>query len=139
MMDQKVPDDPDETIIERRELRFSAGALRHMIGWLLQTQPSHGLPSGPPVAVTLLPEENRIEVVYGEAPNARPIPLKADSLGALLIAYCIRARIPLRRVARKEVRVGSLYVALVFYVEHRQAPTKQVIEMPPAREPPVPQ
>jgi hypothetical protein len=136
-MVQSDPACSDETIIERRELRFSTGALRHMIGWLLDTAPSHGLPSGPPVGVTLLPAENRVDVVYGQGETARPIPLQADALGALLIAYCIRARIPLRRVARKEVRVGALYVALVFYVEHSQAPTRKVIETSPAQQAPV--
>jgi hypothetical protein len=133
-MDQNDPPCPDEAIIERRELRFSAGALRRIIGGLLDTAPSRGLPSAPPVAVTLLPAENRVDVVYGQAEAARPIPLQADALGALLIAYCIRARIPLRRVARKEVRVGALYVALTFYVEHSQMPAQKVIEMPLGRQ-----
>jgi hypothetical protein len=135
-MDQNDPAWDDDTIIERRELRFSAGALRRIIGGLLATAPSHGLPSAAPVEVTLRPVENRVDVVYGRAEAARPIPLQVDALGALLIAYCIRARIPLRRVARKEVRVGPLYVTLMFYVEHPQVPAQKITEMSFSRQGP---
>jgi hypothetical protein len=127
----------DGTIIERRELRFSASALQRVIGWLLDTATSHGLPSSPPVGVTLLPTENRIDVFYGQDEAARPIPLQVEALGALLIAYCIRARIPLRRVARKEVRFGPNYVALVFHVEHTQSPAPKIAEKSTAGRSPV--
>ncbi|HLB97301.1 MAG TPA: hypothetical protein VJK90_06535 [Acetobacteraceae bacterium] len=124
-------------ITERRELRFSPGALQAMIGWSLGAASSHGLPPSSPDEVKLHPEENRIDLVYGRAAGKRSIPLKVEGLATLLIAYCIRALIPLPRIARKEVRIGARYVSLVFHVEHSQAPTPAVIESDVVRQGPV--
>jgi hypothetical protein len=129
-MDQNDPACPDDTIIERREIRFSAGALRGVIGGLLDVVAPFGRPPVLPVRITLMPAENQVDVFYGEGETARPLPLRTEALGALLIAYCMRVRIPMRRVARKEVRIGAAYVALVLHVEYPQALEPKVIETP---------
>ena len=124
---------PDGTIAERRELRFGPAALRRMIAWLLDSATAHGLPPTLPDGIELLPHDNRVDLVYGQGPAALPFALQAETLGMLLIAYCIRARVPLPRVAQKQVRVGAHYVALVFHLEHSQAPPPQAVEAPVAR------
>jgi hypothetical protein len=108
-----------------------------MIGWSLGAASSHRLPPSPPDGVRLVPEDSRIDVIYGLGAAARSIPLTVEALATLLIAYCIRALIPLPRFARKEVRIGARYVALVFHVEHRQAPAPEVIETGVVRNGPV--
>jgi hypothetical protein len=120
--------EPAWTIVERRELRFSPLALQSVIGWSLGAASVQGLPVTPPDGVKLLPQASRVDLIYGHGVAARSIPLKAEALGSLLIAYCIRVRIPLRRVARKEVRIGAQHVALVFHVEHTHAPAPEVAE-----------
>ena len=136
-MDKSNPAARNSAILERRELRFSAAALQAMIGWSLGAASSHGLLPTPPNGVTLVPEHGRIDVVYGAGAKVRSIPLTLQALGSLLIAYCIRSLIPMPRIARKEVRIGARYVALVFHVEHPQAPVPEVIEMAVVRNGPV--
>jgi hypothetical protein len=129
-MDQNDPACSDDTIIERRELRSSAGALRGVIGGLLDVVAPFGLPPVLPVRITPVSGENHVDIFYGEGETAQPLSLRTEALGVLLIADRMRARISMRRVARKEVRVGAGYVALVFHVEYSQALTLKVIETP---------
>jgi hypothetical protein len=136
-VDKSDPAARNSAILERRELRFSPAALQAMIGWSLGAASSHRLLPTPPDGVTLVPEQNRIDIVYGVGAKARLIPLTVEALGTLLIAYCIRSLIPMPRIARKEVRIGARYVALVFHVEHPQAPVPEVIEMAVVRNGPV--
>jgi len=136
-MDTGHPAEFNPAIIERRELRFSPAALQAMIGWSLGAASSHGLPPSSPDEIKLHPAESRIDLVYGRGPAPRLIPLKVEGLATLLIAYCIRALIPLPRVARKEVRIGTRYVSLVFHVEHSQAPAPELIETAVVRKGPV--
>jgi hypothetical protein len=137
-----APDNSDPAgfnaaIIERRELRFRPSALQATIGWSLGAAKSHGLPPSSPDEIKLHPAENRIDLIHGRATGKRSIALKVEGLATLLIAYCIRALIPLSRIARKEVRIGARYVSLVFHVEHTQAPTPEVIESNVVRQGPV--
>ena len=136
-MDTIEPAGFNSAIIERRELRFSPNALQAMIGWSLGAASSQGLPPSSPDEIKLHPDESRIDLIYGRAEGKRSIPLKLEGLATLLIAYCIRAHIPLPRVARKEVRIGARYVSLVFHVEHTQAPAPEVIESNVVRQGPV--
>jgi hypothetical protein len=115
-------------ISERRELRFSPLALMQVIAARPDAATSHGLPAGAPIGITLLPQDRRVDVAYGQAAAARQFPLAIDALGMLLIAHCIRARIPLPRVARKEVHIGTECAALVFHLEHTQAAMPEAIE-----------
>ncbi len=132
-MDTQGPALPDGIIIERRELRFGPAALKRVVGWLLGAAAAHGLPPAAPEGIELLPQDNRVDLVYGQGSAARSFSLQVEALGMLLIAYCIRARIPMPRVAHKEVRVGERYVSLVFHLEHSQSPAPEAIEAPVAR------
>jgi len=136
-MDKSDPAGFNVAIIERRELRFSPAALQVMIGWSLGAASSQGLLPTPPDEIRLLAAESRIDIVYGQGAAARSVPLKVEALATLLIAYCIRALIPLPRIARKEVRIGARYVTLVFHVEHSQVPTPELIETAIVRKGPV--
>jgi hypothetical protein len=127
-MDNDSPARFNAAIIERRELRFSPASLQAMIGWSLGAASSHGLPPSAPDEVKLLPAESRIDIVYSRGTGVRLIPLTVEALATLLIAYCIRALIPMPRIARKEVRIGARYVSLVFHVEHSQTPAPELIE-----------
>ena len=105
-------------ILERRELRFSPAALLVAISWSLETATAKELLPAAPDAIGLLPEEGRLNLLYGRGAKERSIPLRQELLGSMLIAYCIRAHIPLRRAARKEVQIRAHYVSLVFHVDH---------------------
>jgi hypothetical protein len=137
MVDNSPPAIFNAAIVERRELRFSPHALQAMIGWSLGAASSHGLPPITPDEIRLRPDESCIDLIYGTGPGARLVPLPLEGLATLLIAYCIRAHIPLPRIARKEVRIGARYVSLVFHVEHSQAPAPEVLETAVVRHGPV--
>ena len=117
-MDSNRPAEHVWNILERRELRFSPAALQVAISWSLETATVNEWLPAAPDAIGLVPEENRVNLLYGRGAKVRTIPLRHDLLGSMLIAYCIRVHIPLRRVARKEVHIKPKYVALVFHVEH---------------------
>ncbi len=135
-MDTQAPAAPDATITERRELRFGPEALKRVVGWLLGAAAAHGLPAATPEGIELLPHDNRVDLIYGQGSAARSFSLQVEALGMLLIAYCIRTRVPMPRVAHKQVRVGARYVALVFHLEHSQAPVPEAIETSVARHAP---
>jgi hypothetical protein len=127
-VDKNRPLNAAEPIVERRELRFSPLALMQVIASRPDATTSHGLPTGLPSAITLLPQERRVDVAYGHASAAQSYKLKIDALGMLLIAHCIRARIPLPRLARKEAHIGAHCASLVFHLEHTQAGVPEIIE-----------
>jgi len=126
--DAVTPAEPDGGIVDRREIRFSAGALKRVIDWSLDSKTTHGLPPIIPDRVALLPQDHRVDLIYDLEPPVWSFPLRIEALGKLLIAYCLQARIPLPRVARKEIRIGPRYAALVFVVDYSQTPPSQAAE-----------
>ena len=50
--------------------------------------------------------------MYGGGKSARAVSIGAEALGALLVSYCIRARIPMPRAADKRTRIESNSVVL---------------------------
>jgi len=126
--DAVTPAEADGVIIDRREIRFSARALKRVIDWSLDSKSAHGLPPIIPERVELLPQDHRVDLIYDLEPPAWSFPLRMEALGKLLIAYCLQARIPVPRVARKEIRIGQRYAALVFVVDYSQAPPPQAAE-----------
>jgi len=101
-------------VAERREIEFSAEALCLAIGMSLRAAQGFGLPALRPTGVHLRPREGQIDVVYGTGPTQRAVPLAAEPLGALLVSYCLRARIPMPRRAEKGIRIGAKAVILAF-------------------------
>jgi len=45
-----------------------------------------------------------------------------DRLGALLVAYCVRARIPISRQAEKDIRIATSSVFLTFATHFADMP-----------------
>jgi hypothetical protein len=127
-MDIGSPAAPDGMIIERRELRFDPVALKRVIFWSLSAAGTHGLPPIPPDRIELVPNDNRVGLIYEDEPSWS-FPLQIEALGKLLIAYCIHTRIPLPRSAHKEVRFGADYVALVLLLKYSHAGVPKVIAM----------
>jgi hypothetical protein len=101
------------TIIDRRELAFDARALIHVIAGSLNRAQAIGLPALRPTGIVFDPEGHRIRIVY--EPQAHPeVALAAEHVGAMLVSYCIRARIPIARLADKDVRIEAGSVVLAF-------------------------
>lgn len=93
---------------ETREVAFGALALRRVLGWAPEAvRGPLGLPPGVPSAAIFHPEEARVALRYGgEGGGAAEVSLRAEPLGALLLAYCVRVRLlPVVRGAQRSLRV----------------------------------
>jgi hypothetical protein len=71
-----------------------------------------------PSGVRFHPQQGEVEVLYAPNQSTR---LTAERLGALLIAYCIRTRIPIPRQADKGVRIEAGAVILTFAMHYAKA------------------
>jgi len=100
-------------IAERREIEFDMQALRTVLEWSPRAAQAFGLPPLTPAAVRGNPAENAVEVAYGESPSERVFMLRVEALGAILISYCYRAKIPMPRLADKRLRVERDQVTVV--------------------------
>jgi hypothetical protein len=98
---------------ERREIDFDMHAVRSVLEWSPRAAQAFGLPPLTPSAVRGNPAENAIEVIYGDLPAQRVFMLRVEALGAILISYCNRARIPMPRQAEKRLRVERDRVTVV--------------------------
>jgi len=101
-------------IIEQRELAFARETVRQVLEWSPQSAQAFGLPPLMPQAVRCNPTEGAIEVTYGELTSTRVFMLRAEAVGAILIAYCNRAGMPVPRYADKAVRIDREQVVVVF-------------------------
>jgi hypothetical protein len=119
---------PDPSIRERRELTFFEGGILSAITCSLRSAAAFGLPPVPPQWVRLLPAEGKVCVIYGSGPTAKSVMIDAKPLGALLVSFCIRSKIPMPKDVPKEVRVEPQCVVLAFTIEHTYAPPPQVDE-----------
>jgi hypothetical protein len=68
-----------------------------------------------PSGVQFHRQQGEIEVLYGTTPATR---LTAERIGALLISYCVRTRIPIPRQADKGVRIEEGAVVLTFTMQY---------------------
>jgi len=101
-------------VVDRREIEFDTDALTYYFSIVPDEALTLGLPAMPPTELRFDPKEGAIEVIYGEAEQARSFHIPQEALGAALVNYCIRTRIPLPRVADKIVRVTANCVVLTF-------------------------
>lgn len=115
-------------IRERRELTFYEEGIVSAITCSLRSAAAFGLPSVPPQSVRLLPSEGKVCAIYGSGATAKSVMIDAKPLGALLVSFCIRSKIPMPKDVAKEVRVEAQCVILSFSVEHTYAPPPQVNE-----------
>jgi hypothetical protein len=107
------------SIIDRRELEFDARALISIIARSARWANSVGLPSARPVRVEFDPAGSRIVLGYDGAGTDI---ITAERLGALLVSYCVRARVPLPRLAEKSVRIEANSVVVGFTTYFSEVP-----------------
>jgi hypothetical protein len=122
-------------IIDRREIEFDLQTVRLVLEWSPRSAQAFGLPPLIPQSVRCRPDEGTIEVTYGELTSARVFGLRAEALGAVLIAYCNRCGMPLPRAADKAVRVERERVVVVFTLRITNASMPDAAEAPVARVP----
>jgi hypothetical protein len=120
-------------LVETRELRFGQLSLRFALAHGGQATEKLGLPKGVPTSVRFLPDSQEVVASFGAAEHR----LDAAALGAALLTYCLRARIPLSRRAAKSVRVLAEAVTLVARLEH-EMPPEPAPERPAAAKPEAP-
>ena len=94
---------PPISITDRRAIAFDARALVRVVAGLRDRVSGIGLPPTEPTGVLFDPETSRVAFCYAEG-SAR-VTVAANRLGALLVSYCIRTRIPVPRYPEKNVRV----------------------------------
>jgi hypothetical protein len=115
--------------IERRTVEFSEDGILQVVDASLRAAGSFGLPSMPPDSVRLLPEEGKVAFGYGgSGETVQWVSMEAEQLGALLVAYCIRMKVPLPRKGDKGVLVKAHTVLLTFQVHHAEATAPRVAE-----------
>jgi hypothetical protein len=101
-------------ITDRREIEFDMQAVKLALEWSPRSANAFGLPPLTPQSVRCHPTDGSVEVTYGELTSMRVFMLRAEALGAILIAYCNRAGMPMPRNADKAVRVEREHVVVVF-------------------------
>jgi hypothetical protein len=73
-----------------------------------------------PTGVDFSPQSRQVILLYGAGLPA--VAVAAERLGALLVSYCIKARIPLPRLSDKNIRVEPFKVVLAFNRAYAKAP-----------------
>jgi hypothetical protein len=82
---------------------------------------SIGLPPLRPVALRFSPQEEWIEFQYEKQ---EPIQVPAAKVGAFLVSYCVRARIPLPRNSDKEIKMAANSIILSVTTFYAEAPAR---------------
>ena len=113
-------------IIDRREIEFDREAVRQALEWSPHAAQAFGLPPLTPDGVRCKPADGVIEVTYGKLTATRVFMLRAEALGAILIAYCNRAGMPMPRHADKAVRIEREHVVMVLTLRMPGAPAPEV-------------
>ncbi len=116
-------------IVERRDIEFDLSAVHLALQWSPQAAQAFGLPPLKPRAVHCKPADGLLEVVYGELNAPRVFMLCAEALGAIMIAYCNRAGLPIPRAADKAIRIEPEHVVLVFTLRLADAPVPEATEL----------
>lgn len=98
-------------IIDRREIEFDEKALISVIGGSLQRAQAIGLPALRPISIVFDPQANTMNVEDGTQPV---VSLSSAHIGAFLVLYCVRARIPIPRRSDKNISIRSGSVVLAF-------------------------
>jgi hypothetical protein len=115
-------------IMDRRAIEFDASSIAKAIAASPKAAQSFGLPGLRPTGVRFYPEEARIDVLYGPNDAPRAVSFPAVALGALLISYCIRARIPIPRNTLKGIRIDGRSVTLAFRTGYNEMPPPELAE-----------
>jgi hypothetical protein len=107
------------SIIDRREIEFDGRALISLIAGSLQRAQFIGLPALRPIHISFSPQVHEIRVEYE---THAAVSVASDRLGALLVAYCVRAHIPISRRADKDIRIEAGSVFLTFAIHFPDVP-----------------
>jgi hypothetical protein len=95
-----------------RQLQFDAEALVAAVAASPRAAERLGLLRQAPFGACFHPDTQEVEFLYGNAQAPRRFRLKALAVGAFLVSYCIRARVPIPREAEKSVRIEANGVVL---------------------------
>jgi hypothetical protein len=115
-------------IVDRREIEFNAMSVAKAIAVSPKAAQGFGLPGLEPLGVRFYPKEAKIDVLYGNKDSPRAVSISAVMLGALLVSYCIRVRIPLPKKSDKGIRIESHSVILAFRTRFDHAPHPELPE-----------
>ncbi len=124
-------------IIERREVEFETEALISVLAGSPRAAAAFGLARGQPQAVIFEPASQSVRFVFPGGGQAHSVSVESARLGALLVSFCLRMRMPLPRRAEKSIRVEPGSVVLAFRVTTRPnlaslLPEERRTEGPPA-------
>jgi hypothetical protein len=106
-------------IIERREVEFGAEALISVLAGSPRAAAAFGLARGQPQAVIFESTRQAVRFVFPGGGHAHSVELDTPRLGALLVGFCLRMRMPLPRKAEKSIRVEPGAVVLAFRIASR--------------------
>ena len=106
-------------IIERREVEFGAEDLLLVLACSPRAATAFGLARGQPQAVIFEPNRQTVRFVFPGGGHAHSVELDTPQLGALLVGFCLRMRMPLPRKAEKAIRVEPGIVVLAFRIASR--------------------
>ena len=106
-------------IVERREVEFETEALLTVLAASPKAGGAFGLARGMPQAVIFEPTTQSVRFVFPGGGHAHSVSLDSARLGALLVGFCLRMRMPLPRKAEKSIRVESGMVVLAFRITSR--------------------
>jgi hypothetical protein len=101
-------------LIDRREIEFEADVLIAAVAASPKAAQSFGLPVLMPIRVRFYPKEGEVDFLFGSLQAPQAVRLKSDLVGALLVAYCLRIRIPMPKKASKGVQIEPDSVILTF-------------------------
>jgi hypothetical protein len=105
------------TVSEQRTVEFDSAAILQAFSVVRRVSEALGLQCDKIARVTFEPDRQAISVI---AESGLPVAeLRAETLAALLIAYCSRIKIPLPRPAEKNVEITSHSAVLRITSESR--------------------
>ena len=108
-------------MLDAREIHFEADDLLAVLAASPKAAQGLGLPSPAPRAVVCAPDGGAVRFVWPSGAT-RSAALDAGRLGALLVGFCLRARIPMPRRSDKTLRVEADMVVLSFRTRLRPDP-----------------
>jgi hypothetical protein len=113
------------TILDKREIEFDSDALVYCLSMSPRAAQGFGLPAMAPSEVRFNPKDGMVDVVYGKKEGLGAVRISVEALGAVMISYCIRAKIPMPRVADKSIRMESHSIILAFKTRFTKAPAPE--------------
>ena len=96
--------------LEHRTVEFDSPAILHAFAAVPRMSEALGLRLGRISRIEFRPEQEAISVI--DPAGTTVAELRAESLAALLVAYCSRIKVPLPRLGQKSVEVTSRSVVL---------------------------